>query len=201
MFEILAADAQKLPKEVIIGLYELRKKDKESKALSVELNKEEKELLEIVKSYKKDNDTGFDEAPLVARAEGTTKKRKLLVEMYEEQMKATQAIYEQIDKKVQSFDTKTNNIKHLFTADAHGSASKKKKKKKDEEIPADEPILAVADPNEPVYCICRRVSFGQMVGCENQDCMIEWFHFGCVGLTAEPQKWYCPDCSAKGFKA
>lgn len=62
-----------------------------------------------------------------------------------------------------------------------------------------EPALAVEDlpidPNEPVYCSCRRVSFGQMVGCDNDDCKYEWFHFGCVGLADQPQgKWYCPDC-------
>ncbi|CAH0491381.1 unnamed protein product [Peronospora farinosa] len=51
------------------------------------------------------------------------------------------------------------------------------------------------DPNEPIYCSCRRVSFGQMVGCDNDDCKYEWFHFGCVGLTDQPAgKWYCHDC-------
>jgi len=51
------------------------------------------------------------------------------------------------------------------------------------------------DPNEPVYCTCRRVSFGQMIGCDNENCPIEWFHFECVELT-EPVKgkWYCPQC-------
>jgi len=53
------------------------------------------------------------------------------------------------------------------------------------------------DPNEPTYCICNRVSFGEMVGCDNQDCKVEWFHFECVGLTNPPKgKWYCPDCTA-----
>ncbi|KAN0047676.1 hypothetical protein ACTA71_002061 [Dictyostelium dimigraforme] len=52
------------------------------------------------------------------------------------------------------------------------------------------------DPNEPTYCFCNRVSFGEMVGCENPDCKIEWFHFECVGLTSTPKgKWYCPDVS------
>lgn len=55
----------------------------------------------------------------------------------------------------------------------------------------EEPI----DPNEPLYCLCRRVSFGAMVGCEADDCPIEWFHYGCVGLTEEPKGvWYCPNC-------
>mmetsp|Transcript_18954 Transcript_18954/g.29729 ORF Transcript_18954/g.29729 Transcript_18954/m.29729 type:complete len:245 (-) Transcript_18954:229-963(-) len=51
------------------------------------------------------------------------------------------------------------------------------------------------DPNEPLYCFCRRVSFGNMVGCDNPDCPIEWFHFDCVGLTASPKgKWLCSTC-------
>ncbi|CAI5742199.1 unnamed protein product [Hyaloperonospora brassicae] len=54
------------------------------------------------------------------------------------------------------------------------------------------------DPNEPIYCGCRRVSFGQMVGCDNDDCKYEWFHFSCVGLTDQPQgKWYCQDCKTQ----
>ncbi|CAN0412441.1 unnamed protein product, partial [Hapterophycus canaliculatus] len=26
------------------------------------------------------------------------------------------------------------------------------------------------DPNEPVYCICMQVSYGEMVGCDNPSC-------------------------------
>lgn len=25
------------------------------------------------------------------------------------------------------------------------------------------------DPNEPLYCFCKRVSFGEMVGCDNPE--------------------------------
>ncbi|TWW64357.1 Inhibitor of growth protein 3 p47ING3 [Takifugu flavidus] len=78
------------------------------------------------------------------------------------------------------------------------------------------------DPNEPRYCICNQVtkagatagatqlwttiapilpravvSYGEMVGCDNTDCPIEWFHYGCVGLSEAPKgKWYCPQCTA-----
>ncbi|KAF4627428.1 hypothetical protein G7Y89_g10727 [Cudoniella acicularis] len=34
----------------------------------------------------------------------------------------------------------------------------------------------IIDPNEPRYCLCNRVSFGMMIGCENGDCDKEWFH-------------------------
>lgn len=51
------------------------------------------------------------------------------------------------------------------------------------------------DPNEPTYCLCAQVSYGEMIGCDNQECPIEWFHFGCMGLTTKPKgKWYCPKC-------
>ena len=56
------------------------------------------------------------------------------------------------------------------------------------------------DANEPTYCFCRQVAFGEMICCDNQDCRIEWFHFACVGLTPETRptsKWLCPDCAAR----
>ncbi|TKA53545.1 hypothetical protein B0A53_03836 [Rhodotorula sp. CCFEE 5036] len=54
------------------------------------------------------------------------------------------------------------------------------------------------DPNEPVYCYCNRVSFGEMIACENEDCAREWFHLECVGLDKAPEgAWYCDDCVAE----
>lgn len=53
------------------------------------------------------------------------------------------------------------------------------------------------DPNEPRYCICNQVSYGDMVACDNGDCPYEWFHYPCVGITAPPKgKWYCAPCTA-----
>lgn len=48
-----------------------------------------------------------------------------------------------------------------------------------------EAALALAGPDEPTYCHCNRISFGEMIGCDNDDCPIEWFHLACVGLTPE----------------
>jgi len=53
------------------------------------------------------------------------------------------------------------------------------------------------DPDEPTYCKCHQVSFGEMIACDNKDCAIEWFHYACVGLVGPPKgKWYCDDCAA-----
>ncbi|EDX16678.1 GD24472 [Drosophila simulans] len=53
------------------------------------------------------------------------------------------------------------------------------------------------DPNEPRYCTCNQVSYGDMVACDNDACPYEWFHYPCVGITQPPKgKWYCPKCTA-----
>jgi len=83
---------------------------------------------------------------------------------------------------------------------------KKKKKAKKAETPTalisyvgsgvpQEVLDMPVDPNEPTYCTCQQVSYGEMIGCDNQDCPIEWFHFGCMDLSHKPKgKWYCPKC-------
>ncbi|KAG8966344.1 hypothetical protein FRC03_012141 [Tulasnella sp. 419] len=58
--------------------------------------------------------------------------------------------------------------------------------------------LLPVHPNEPRYCYCNQVSFGDMIGCDNPDCEREWFHYSCVGVREAPKpdrKWYCKDCT------
>ena len=57
------------------------------------------------------------------------------------------------------------------------------------------------DPNEPKYCYCNQVSYGEMIACDNENCEIEWFHYDCVGLKMPPKgKWYCNECVQKKRK-
>ncbi|KAF2865587.1 hypothetical protein BDV95DRAFT_632226 [Massariosphaeria phaeospora] len=76
---------------------------------------------------------------------------------------------------------------------AQGSKGKKRKKA-DEDHTTSEDV----DPDEPKYCFCDDVSFGQMISCDN-NCEKEWFHLDCVNMTEKDipsrrAKWYCPDC-------
>ena len=50
--------------------------------------------------------------------------------------------------------------------------------------------------DEEAYCVCGKPSSGEMIGCDNDDCKRQWFHFKCVGITKAPKskKWYCDDC-------
>ncbi|EDK43109.1 conserved hypothetical protein [Lodderomyces elongisporus NRRL YB-4239] len=68
-------------------------------------------------------------------------------------------------------------------------------------INGDGPLGEDADNN--LYCFCQRVSFGEMIACDNGDCKYEWFHWSCVGITEPPKDtdvWFCPDCRTKKKK-
>lgn len=51
---------------------------------------------------------------------------------------------------------------------------------------------------EALYCYCNQVAYGEMVGCDGENCQLEWFHLPCIGLETLPKgKWYCDDCLKK----
>jgi len=87
-----------------------------------------------------------------------------------------------------------------------GAGRKKKNKQEDAPLSSVLPALSSmvhasetldmpVDPNEPTYCLCHQVSYGEMIACDRLDCPIEWFHFACVNLTTKPKgKWFCPRC-------
>ena len=49
-----------------------------------------------------------------------------------------------------------------------------------------------------VWCFCKQdESYGDMIGCDNPECTIQWFHLTCLKLGQHqvPRgKWYCPLC-------
>ena len=55
------------------------------------------------------------------------------------------------------------------------------------EVMTDLPSDTEVDQDEPLYCHCNRVSFGEMVACDAHDCEKEWFHLNCVGLKVAPK--------------
>lgn len=52
------------------------------------------------------------------------------------------------------------------------------------------------------FCYCKKPSVGTMIACDSDNCEIEWFHWECVGLTADPVgAWFCPQCREKDKRA
>lgn len=41
------------------------------------------------------------------------------------------------------------------------------------------------DPNEPTYCLCHQVSYGEMIGCDNPDVRTKPFCLGLWGRSSE----------------
>lgn len=48
------------------------------------------------------------------------------------------------------------------------------------------------------YCQCPHDEVSEMIGCDAPDCLLEWFHFECVGILVPPEgKWFCPQCTKR----
>ncbi|KIY43683.1 hypothetical protein FISHEDRAFT_78525 [Fistulina hepatica ATCC 64428] len=101
---------------------------------------------------------------------------------------------------------------------------KRSRKKGGEEMEVVQPVVDAVPPQVPVasstmgfgdplatlvplddgkYCYCGRGSFGEMVGCDNKDCKLAWFHLGCIGLQQAPTDdvWYCRECAQSQSKS
>jgi hypothetical protein len=51
-----------------------------------------------------------------------------------------------------------------------------------------DPEAAEEEGNEPKYCYCEDISYGEMVACDNEACPREWFHLKCVGMSKAPDE-------------
>jgi len=58
--------------------------------------------------------------------------------------------------------------------------------------------------DEPRYCYCNQVSYGEMIGCDNDSCPTEWFHIPCVNLKKAPSdstRWFCSTSCRKVYES
>lgn len=196
--EYLAEHIKLLPVSVTSNLGAIRTLDKGSREQMLQLNEDQKALITEATAHAK-RDPAFDESYYKERFEDIMTRRQEVLLILETQMKAVQDTYDQIDKKISSFDEKTVKIVHLFphmngSTEVYKERKKKKRKESEKESPVATDTSAFFD-NEPLYCTCKQVSYGQMIGCENTECPVEWYHFQCVGIEEEPSDpWYCQFC-------
>lgn len=51
------------------------------------------------------------------------------------------------------------------------------------------------DDDFEIWCFCKRAIDTELIGCDNENCSTQWFHFECVGVKSKPRgKWYCQEC-------
>jgi hypothetical protein len=156
--------------------------------LIVELSKE---LDRSVRKHKKSG------AKIISKK--IIKKRELADIIVDSKNRLAMSAYDLIDKHVRLIDEELNalDVAILACSDpATAGTTFSAAQPIEESIPLNGAKVAI---NEPMFCICRKIAHGEMIACDNEDCLIEWFHFACVGLTKLPRKgtnWYCPDCTA-----
>ena len=38
------------------------------------------------------------------------------------------------------------------------------------------------DNDQELFCLCNQPEYGKMIACDNEDCLIVWFHYACVNV-------------------
>lgn len=210
-----------LPYELQQSLRLLRDLDVQSHELHKRIDSEVSDRLEILLGSKKDEgETRVSEE----QAEQIEADKKKWVDLAEEKISLAVQAYDlvddhirRLDKDLRKFEDELNQERELLgeeTLDQKGEPGSgrvlREETTKSGRKRSGAAQIGVAgiggvnmdidlpvDPNEPTYCYCNQVSFGEMIACDNSECKIEWYHYECVGIDERPKgKWYCPDCRA-----
>lgn len=134
-------------------------------------------------------------------------RREIKAEIDTSMDKMTSYAHDKIELATQTYDIVDKNIKALLVLNQppEGEDACSTNAKNLNDLPPAPPVPPgydmPVDDFEPKYCYCRVVSFGEMIACENPECLIEWFHLPCVGLQKAPKgKWFCKECLAERTK-
>ena len=142
----------------------------------------------------------FEEEDFQRRRAELAQRREELNALMEQQLRLSSELYFALDDKVNHM-TSALSAAESSASSAGPEAPQRKRRAVQSEAEVFEAGIEAAmrerkDPNEPLYCTCRRLSFGDMIACDNEDCPVEWFHYLCVGISAPPSSWLCPQCAA-----
>uniref|UniRef100_A0A1D1XF55 PHD finger protein ING n=1 Tax=Anthurium amnicola TaxID=1678845 RepID=A0A1D1XF55_9ARAE len=207
----LEADLESLPSMLRHSYATMRDLDQSLRALQWQNEKRCEQEIEEIKRGVEAGNIKLDTS-LIRFSDEALDEQKHCIRIADEKVALASQAYEMVDTQIQQLDHYMRKLEERrlereieatgASADGglrsgRGSASSKPGRKKTRVVlePPSIDLEIPIDPNEPTYCFCNQVSYGQMVACDNPDCKIEWFHFGCVGLKEQPKgKWYCPNC-------
>ena len=214
-FERAIESLDGLPETTRKNLEELGRLDADSRSASFQLTLEESALLGEFKKVLSDGEESDEVIEgFKARAKQLADRRAEFAKTIDKQIKLGTGIYEMLDDVINKMDQNIARVNAKLEADLdmsldalprpHSKRQQNQKltnqnvKKKKATIGLDSALVGGYHANEPVYCYCRRPFFGQMVGCDNDNCKLEWFHYECVGLKADdtaPDEWFCKECA------
>ncbi|KAI7862398.1 hypothetical protein BDF14DRAFT_1856699 [Spinellus fusiger] len=202
---------QSLPAEMDQTMHDLRGMDDEFQSYSERYSKHRRMYTKQLKQSTLHSSHAFDLAAFRLQLD---KDYKTAVHQQDQKIELALQMYELISRHIERMDAKmaANGIDSsgwsqdakplVWDAWSEDTARKRSlgpgvQRKRDSlslhhALPRQEQI----DPNEPTYCYCHQVAFGDMVACDGESCEKEWFHYACVGLVEPPAgKWFCNDCA------
>ncbi|KAM3326954.1 PHD finger protein ING1 [Capsicum chacoense] len=178
----------------------------------------EKEIEDMVQRIKGGNVT--PDSSLIKFSDEALDEQKHAIRIADEKVALASQAYDLVDAHIQQLDqylkkfdeelrlerdnaavagaptTTENTVKSGRSGEGKGGRKKTRLATAAAATPSGMDLDLPVDPNEPTYCFCNQVSYGEMVACDNPNCKIEWFHYGCVGLKEQPKgKWFCADCA------
>ncbi|TVU48417.1 hypothetical protein EJB05_08053 [Eragrostis curvula] len=187
--EDFQASVEALPAMLHKNYSLMRELDKSLQGVQLENEQRCQQEIEDIKHGLESGSITFDPAKLKFSDEAI-EEQKHCVRIADEKVALATQTYDLVDAHIQQLDQFMRKLEELRQAMRFSVA------KVQTELPAPAIDLELpVDPNEPTYCLCNQVSYGEMIACDNNECKIEWYHFGCVGLKEQPKgKWYCPNC-------
>lgn len=201
-----ASALEDLPYELQHTLVELRNMDETYQDALRSLNEKRREYLRALLKRGKAPVPAESEATLIGMRTEVDRLQTNAVLQCDEKIALTNILYEHLSKHIENVDAELAKLgdytfKKISPSERSSVGEKKANKKRMMEAgsPAVKQIYAsdseTIDSDEPTYCICNQISFGEMVACDNKNCAKEWFHFECVGLIEQPSgKWFCSEC-------
>ncbi|KAI7897502.1 uncharacterized protein BX663DRAFT_528055 [Cokeromyces recurvatus] len=228
IFEDYVESLQNLPSEIDQNMHELRSMDEEFQRFKEIYSKHKRSYTRICKALNNQNSSSDSSSPTtLAQARLQLEKDyKLAVQKQDQKISLTKRMYDLVNRHIERIDSQMakTDISDLdwlagrkqanWTEDwkldhqrkrpsPHGILSARKRtlhSSRPNPMLEQNGILPELDidPNEPKYCYCNQVSYGDMVACDGESCEKEWFHYACVGLAEPPVgKWYCDDCAVE----
>ncbi|KAL1930383.1 hypothetical protein VTP01DRAFT_10545 [Rhizomucor pusillus] len=208
IFEDYVESLQNLPSEIDQNMRELRGMDEEFQRIRETYTKHRRSYAKALRSG------ALPQTPqLTASRQQVEKEFKKAIQKQDQKIELAMRMYDLVSRQIERIDSQMSSH-----GDWIGQRNGAYRQRLDESWRHDGPrkrslgpafrkrptpaagglVELDVDPNEPRYCICNQVSFGDMVACDGENCEKEWFHYACVGLVEPPAgKWFCDDCAAE----